>query len=215
MSHQKRIFNELHKRIPEEMKKLGLEKNYIICEDGKELIPNVLYAINLLTANIELIFNIEKSFPFKPPLVVVRENKLKNNKNIYYEETYERWSSGLVNFYRNNTFKYDDKNFIRLNKIYKNAYIFSIIKNPKLIKYWNKKEFNINRCLCCESITCGNKWAPNIFLSDLLGEYLTRKYFKTYCSSLNQRIINKIFCNDKWDLSDDIINLIFEFCQME
>ena len=186
------------KRIPEELKILGVDKNYIICEDGGELVPNVVYAINLITSNIELIFNIEKNFPFIPPLVVVRENKYFNNKNNYYEESYERWNKGLINYYKNGTYNYDDKRYSLLNKIYKNAYMFSIIKNPKLIKFWNKKEFNVNRCLCCESLTCSNKWAPNIFLSDLLGEYLTRKYFKTYCSSLNQRIINKIFCNDKW-----------------
>ena len=60
-------------------------------------------------------------------------------------------------------------------------------------------------------MTCQNKWAPNILMADLLGEYITRKYFKTFSSDLSNRIIKKIFNNDYWVLPNEIIIYILSF----
>ena len=60
-------------------------------------------------------------------------------------------------------------------------------------------------CLCCESVICGKNWSPAVIMCDILGEYVTRRDFKNNCGRLMQRLISRIFNNDRWIIPDEII----------
>ena len=206
---KKRILNELHKKIPEKLIEINLDKEFILCENGYDLIPSEVYAFSLKTGKPELKILIDHNYPFKPPYIYVFQDP--------YKISYEKWCQSLMNYsntlyvrnsilYKKGNEKMEDK-----REIYKKAYIFSIIKNPKLNRYWKKINLDNKPCLCCQRLTCSGQWTPNIYLSDILGEYVTRKYFQIFSTRLNIRIINKIFNNDKWDLPEDVIHHIFQF----
>ena len=203
---KKRVFSELRNKIPEKLKELNLHNSYVFCEDGGELIPNEIIVLNKKNI-IEFKFLLDNSYPFKPPRILIYNYD--KFDNYIGNEFYDKWSHKLINFNKNNTYTRDNENYHARRKKYINAFIFTIIKNPTLYKYWNNIDFKINSCLCCESMTCQNKWAPNILMADLLGEYITRKYFKTFSSDLSNRIIKKIFNNDYWVY---LMKLLFIFC---
>ena len=146
-----------------------------------------------LNKNMIMRLDITKDYPFKPPNVYVA-----NSNNLL--EKYNEWSAQILSNRK-------DQLFVD----YSLAWAFSIITNPKLAVGWDFiPTNNCIKCLCCESVTCGNNWFaccrfPNIFI-----EYLSRRYFVNNCSKLRQRLIRRIFNNDNWSLPDEIILYIAE-----
>lgn len=189
----KRILNELHNIIPNKLLDYQLYDKFSFIEIGNDIICREIGVINNKTGNIILKFNVNDCYPFKPPKVYLYVM----NQNICYL----RWLSKLVNYKDYNIFLIQEKNY--------NAWIFSIIHWPLFKKYLNFPGKGI--CYCCESIICSNKWTPSHILSDVLFEYIISKQFLIYSSNLNQKLIKRIFKNEKWTLPNDIISHIIEF----
>jgi len=190
MTALKRLDREITQLFPNTMNKLFLPYKLLRIES-----PNSEYV-----AEVEIIhdkklvlhFTIPSDYPFKPPTIWV--------PNIIANKKYDRWSADLTNII-NKMPSYN--RFL--------AWAFSIIKVPEFAEGWNSVPFKFPiTCLCCNSITCPNNWGPSHTISKIFIEYLARKNFAVYCSSLGQKRISSIFNNDRWNLSDDIIFCILQ-----
>jgi len=189
----KRINNEL-KKFPEIMHECNI--NIKCCE------LNVIETCALVSRrfgvfqnkNMIVQLDIPSDYPFKPPIIYVINN---NNNNLM--ERYDRWSSKILNSRKCKETDY----FL--------AWAFTIINNPKLSVGWNFIPTNdCKKCLCCESVTCENNWFACCCISNILIEYIGRRYFVNNCSKLRQRLIKPIFENDRWTIPDDIILYIVQ-----
>ena len=201
-----------HKRISGELKNFlshplainfNLEHYYI--ETSPKYNDNNLSLILYEKKNHEnsntILINIPNQYPFKPPTIYLK-NHLHNNFDI----NYSRWA-----------FQSGEK----INKIYKslnlNSYdiflIWFFIFN-KNIYYLNKiPNYSVNpnqECFCCSSVTCSGNWSPAIKLSDVFLEYYLRKQFFNLSKPLGIKYIKNIFNNDKWNLSEDIVEYILQ-----
>lgn len=189
----KRILNELHNIIPKKLINNELYDKFSFIEIGNDIICRNIGVINNKTGIMEIKLIIGDSYPFKSPHVYVCG---------YREDIcYLRWLSKLINYNNSNNSSLQEKNY--------NAWVFAIIKWPKLKNYLKFPSKGI--CYCCDSLTCNNRFNPSIILSDILFEYIISKQFLIYSSPLNQRQINSIFKNDNWYLPDDIIDYIIQF----
>ena len=189
----RRILNELHNAVPNKLLNTELYDNFSFVEIGNHIICREIGVINNKSGVIELKFNIDDNYPFKPPKVFIAGMR----EDIFYLS----WLSKIVN--------YNNPNISSIQEINHNAWIFSIIKWPLLKKYLKYPGKGI--CYCCESIICTNQWSPRELLCNILFEYIISKQFLIYSSNLNQRQINNIFKNEKWNIPNDIIEHIIEF----
>ena len=187
MARFKRILNELNKKIPEKLELLELDNKFQFAQLDYDIVPSKIGIINNKTNNIELEIIIPTDYPFKSPNVLVQ-------KHIQNFGGYSKWLSTII--YRKNCDLFT-------------AWIFSIIRRPKLSIYW-KAVPNKNTCLCCESICCSNNWSPGHSMCDILAEYVIYRDFNINTGALMQRWIAPIFNNDRWCLPDDIILLIIK-----
>ena len=168
--------------------------------------------INNYTKDVEIIFNVQMEYPFKPPSITLSNTIIEKFKSIHIDGKKKNPFHGWNNSYNkwlNDSTKNVDIGIIQL------AWVFTIIRFPKLIRYWSECPDTVG-CLCCESILCGNNWSPGYCLYDICGEYLLRKTFFIYTSVLMQKnmrnILRLLFNNERWVLCDDIILHILSFC---
>jgi hypothetical protein len=117
---------------------------------------------------------------------------------------YDRWSTNIIQ--RQKGLRPLIKRLTNDELFY--AWAFSIIRRPELLLYWSGIIPTRDDCLCCESLICGKNWNPSIIMCDVLGEYVTRRDFKINCGKVMQRLIHRIFNNDRWVIPDEIIMLI-------
>ena len=189
----KRILNELHNIIPKKLLENNIYELFTFVEIGNDIICRDIGLINNLSGTIEIKFLLNNSYPFKSPNVYI----LMNNQYVLYSN----WLVNAINYKNFNTLCVAEKNY--------NAWIFAIIRWPLFKKYLKFPRKGI--CYCCESIICSRKWSPSLTLADILFEYIIIKQFYIYSRNSNQRIINSIFYNDKWKISNDIIEHIITF----
>tara|TARA_B100001093_G_C26824963_1_gene1013588 strand:- start:1912 stop:2532 length:621 start_codon:yes stop_codon:yes gene_type:complete len=161
----------------------------------------ILYEKQNHENNNNILIKIPNQYPFKPPTIYLK-NYLHNNFDI----NYSRWA-----------FQSGEKS----NQIFKslnlNSYdiflIWFFVFN-KNIFYLNKiPNYSINpnqECFCCSSVICPDNWSPAFKLSDVFLEYYLRKQFFNLSKPLGIKYIKSLFNNDKWDLSEDIVECILE-----
>ena len=179
---EKRINIELNKLYPQKAYDLKIPFTLVKLNDNSYK----LGVINNKTNNIDLIINVPKDYPFKTPSILI-------NGHI----NFNKWASDILTNKPN-------------HNIYL-AWVFSIIKRPHMAYIWHNKIPNNKTCLCCESLTCPNNWAPNKMFYDIIVEYITRKDILINCSKLMQRYLAPIFNNEDWSLSEDLILYILTF----
>ena len=75
----------------------------------------------------------------------------------------------------------------------------------KILTGIEKNILNNKTCLCCQSLTCGNRWNPSVHMFMVFNEYIFNKNIEKYLRPIYRVYFEKIFRNDKWNLSDDII----------
>ena len=197
----KRILNELNNKIPEKLEELDLYNKFYFAQLDYHIIPNEIGIINKLTNEIELKLIIPQYYPFKPPAVYIESNNANNNAN----NNYNMWLSRIL-------YKPFNKKMSNLQTedIFL-AWIFSVIRRPKLAYIWGNIP-TMNTCLCCNSITCSDKWIPSNMLTSILVEYITHNDLRVNCKPLMNRYISSIFKNDRWVIPDDILYKISEHC---
>lgn len=187
---QKRILKELTNIFPEHVRMYNLD--YILSINktiGDKL--NHINNINLYSKryNSNIRIYLSDKYPFKAPIII------QNNTNSSYL-SYSSWCSRILNGKDNYSI------FI--------SYIFSIISMKVLIGI-NKQLPNNKTCFCCDSLLCGDNWNPKIHIFMLFNEYIFKTNMKKYLKPIYQVYFEKIFKNDKWNLSDDILLHIVNF----
>ena len=186
----KRILNELNNKIPEMLKNYDLDNLFCAIQCDNNIVPKKISIVNKKTEQVEIIFDLPNSYPFKPPNLTIY-----NSQNTFYGVSYNNWNAKIIDHYANSRI------FIPNNDL---AWYFTIIRRPQLFKFWygvpNKKD-----CLCCNNFTCPSQWSPSITMGHLICEYVTRNDFKIYCGKLQQKCMFGIFNNEKWTIPDDII----------
>ena len=219
MACKKRLIKEFSEKIKDKFSLFNDEKNpsfffRYICEC--ENAYSEKYALVNNNNNLEEIYLfISMEYPFKPPYVELSSTIVNNFKliNISHKmrkehthfptSQYQKWCGICLK-----------QCIIELNVI-QLAWFFTLIKYPSEGKAWQVCPDNIN-CLCCESILCGNKWSPAYTLYDICNEYILRKTFFIYTSRLMQKnmknILKNLFCNDRWNIPDDLILYILSLC---
>jgi len=165
-----------------------------------------------LDREILFLIDIPKNYPFKAPNLYLKnsntyQNNLNslNNLNTSYNKinfSYRKWiynTSEDVKKYINN-FNISSYEILL-------SWFFVINKNIRLLEKKPLFFTDLNKyCLCCTSII--NNWSPQNKLADLIIEYLLLNDFFSLSSKLGFKYINPIFNNEKWNLSEDIIELI-------
>ena len=195
----KRILNELHNKIPQDLILKNLDKRFLFIELGNDIISKEIGIINNKTNNLIIKIILPNDYPFKPCNVFLLDNH-------YNLQSYNRWCSKLINY------KILDQNIINKQQFLDNIFyqwVFASIRYPLFKKYLNIPYQGI--CYCCDSIICSGKWCPSYTMVDILYEYIIRKQFLIYGNSLNLRIINSIFSNNKWYIPNDVICHIISF----
>ena len=195
----KRILNELHNKIPQDLILKNLDKRFLFIELGNDIISKEIGIINNKTNNLIIQITIPNDYPFKPYNIFLLDNH-------YNLESYNKWCSKLIDY------KLLDQNIIDKQQFLDNIFYqwaFASIRYPLFKKYLNIPYQGI--CYCCDSIICSGKWSPSYTMVDILCEYIIRKQFLIYGNALNLRIINSIFSNNKWYIPNDVICHIISF----
>ena len=190
---QKRILKELTKTFPEHVKMYDLDYILSINETiGKKC--NHINNINLYSKryNCSISMYLRDEYPFKPPIINVENKNIINSSNI----SYSYWCSRILNGKDNNSI------FI--------SYIFSCI-SMKVLTGIKKNIPNNKMCLCCDSISCSDNWTPHFNIFILFNEYVFKTNMKKYLQPIYHVYFEKLFRNDKWNLSDDILLHIVNF----
>lgn len=199
MASLKRLTNEINKKGPFQDKlSIPYEISWINSHTDFYDSMNILAKISIdIYNNSILIMDIPSSYPFKPPNIWI--NILHGSKR------YDRYCADITEIINKRTFLSCSDillawlfslNFCNINK----TYTINNIPNSIPIS-----------CLCCNSITCYNKWNPGFQIQDIIYEFIFTKKLLFFTSKLGLKYINSIFNNDKWNLSDDIILHIFKF----
>lgn len=155
----------------------------------------------LKNKKIELQINIDKEYPFKPPRLFICKSNILNKDLNYFT-----WS-----------FKSGEK----INKIIKQnnytsyelllVWFFVLNKNYTIFDKIPHFSLKIPQdCFCCSSILCSDKWNPSIKITDIIIEFILRKELFNLFTVKGIRYIEKIFKNNRWDLSEDLIYYILE-----
>jgi len=200
MACYKRILNELHKILPNKLISLNLNNKFRFVEIDSDIVSKQIGVINMKTDQIELEIVIPSDYPFKPPSVYVY---VYNEGLRVSTIKYDKWCGSII--YKSG---YYGPIGGGSNCDLFSAWAFCIIRRPELLSYWFSNIPKKDTCLCCESITCGDKWSPRIMMSDILAEYVTKRDFKINSGRLMQRWMDAIFNNDRWVIPDDLILLI-------
>lgn len=201
----KRLNREIMKVFPDKMRETSLpyelsyqhvHSRFDSEKHSKTIAELLIENPHIKLGHIDILyFTIPSDYPFKPPTVWV-PHKIANKK-------YDKWCVDLTNEIIKTSNKPVCNPFI--------AWAFSIIETPMYACSWTQIPFQFPlNCLCCTSLTCHNNWGPSHTISQILIEYLSRKKFALYCSSLGQKRILSIFNNERWKLSDDIIFCIIQ-----
>ena len=196
---QKRIKKEIE-NFPQNMEEYNLKYNVVLLDNIIDtefsINKNKFIKIGVLDKNNNLIMKLFclHDYPFKSPEVLINDNN--------YFIKYTRWAASISE--RVNRLPEFDKYL---------SWMFSINSKPTLNNIWKyNPALNKSLCLCCESITCSNKWNPALTLYKVVLEYIAFRYYSLYTSKLMQRLIRRLFNNERWILPDDIIIYIVEFC---
>lgn len=200
------------KRINFEKKKFDTHplNNYFsfdfsnIYDENSSIMDNKKSAEVLISKNkkVEAIIDIDRSYPFKPPKVYIYES----DSHIKKGKSYIDWSfkkGEIMNKIIN------ENNYTRYELLL--VWFFILNRNYNIIE--NIPDFSLKipqDCFCCSTILCGDKWSPSRKITDIIIEILLRKELFNLFTIKGIKYIEKIFKNDKWDLSEDIILFILE-----
>lgn len=179
---QKRILRELTKTFPENVKQNQLDYTLAVNEtigNKKNHINNITLISKRYDCAISL--HLKDDYPFNAPTITFNTN---TNKSYSY------WCSRIL-------INQDNYNIFI-------SYVFSCI-NMKILTGIEKNILNNKTCLCCQSLTCGNRWNPSVHMFMVFNEYIFNKNIEKYLRPIYRVYFEKIFRNDKWNLSDDII----------
>lgn len=229
MTSRKRTLNELHDKIPKKLDMLNLDDKFRFVELGTDIISKEIGVINKKTDCIELKIYLPSDYPFKPPSVTVMGETLSsiievegvssvptvglseitispvlNVGSMGVSPTYTKYDRWSTNIIKGPTGLRNAAKHLTNDQLFY-AWAFSIIRRPKLLHYWRGIIPTRDDCLCCESVICSKNWSPAIIMCDILGEYVTRRDFKINCGRLTQRLIHRIFNNDRWVIPDELI----------
>lgn len=205
MHVQKRINKELNSKISNYF---DFKLPYHLVISKYEPFPIEFNLINEQNYKVEMTIIISNQYPFKAPSIHLSPETIKkfslihrDKRKLPLSKSYLSWNGEL--------FKPAPIIDIYL------AWLFTIIRYPKMSRFWDKIP-KIENCLCCESFTCPENWSPGIKLYDLVSEYLLRKRFYFYTTKLMQKNLTStlllLFNNDRWKMNDDIILHILRFC---
>ena len=136
-----------------------------------------------------LTLKIPKYYPFEPYSV-------HNNYYIYNNQriSYYKYINNICN--NSKRCNYEILNFF---------YLALYGKDNKYLK--NKKI----TCYCCDSLTCKNNWNPRLTVNDVIIEYLQIKFIEKYSKKCNYKLLENLYNNLFYKLSDDIKYIIFSF----
>lgn len=185
---QKRILRELTKTFPENVRENQLDYSLAVCEtigDKKNHINNI--TLESKRYNCTICLHLKDDYPFKPPTI-----SLNTNSNT----SYSYWCSRIL------------KNQTNYNIFI--SYVFSCI-NMKVLTGIEKNILDNKTCLCCQSLTCGNRWNPSVHIFMIFNECIFNNNIKKYLRPIYRVYFEKIFRNDKWNLSDDVLLHIIGF----
>jgi len=201
-----------HKRVSAEIKNFlshPLSNNYNLeyyyFEECYPKTKNNFSLIIYNKKNIEndnsILIKIPQLYPFKPPCIYLKNNKLNN-----FDINYTNWACKSVEIGNkiNKSLNLDSYDIFLIWFFIFNLNIHYLNKIPN--KIINPKK----ECFCCSSIICAGNWFPAIKLSDVFIEYYLRKQFFNLYKPLGIKYIKPIFNNDKWNLSTDIIEYILQ-----
>jgi len=147
---------------------------------------------------VEALIDINTAYPFKPPTVYICESDVYKKIN-YKDWSYKRGENINKIIIKNNYTRYE----LLL------VWFFIINKNYEIIEKIPDFSLKIPQdCFCCSTILCRDKWSPSRKITDIVIEILLRKELFNLFTEKGIRYIEKIFKNEKWDLSEDIILLI-------
>jgi ubiquitin-protein ligase len=193
------------KRINHEKKKFYTHalNNYFsfdftnIYDENEKISAEVLISKN---NRVEAIIDVDRAYPFKPPRVYIYQANV-NKKISYIDWNYRRGEKINKIINKNNYTRYE----LLL------VWFFIINKNYEIIEKIPDFSLKIPQdCFCCSTILCQDKWSPSRKITDIVIEILLRKELFNLFTEKGIRYIEKIFKNEKWDLSEDIILFILE-----
>ena len=193
------------KRINHEKKKFYSHalNNYFsfdftnIYDENEKISAEVLISKN---KRVEAVIDVDRAYPFKPPRVYVYEANF-NKKISYIDWSYRRGEKINKIINKNNYTRYE----LLL------VWFFIINKNYEIIEKIPDFSLKIPQdCFCCSTILCQDKWSPSRKITDIIIEILLRKELFNLFTEKGIKYIEKIFKNEKWDLSEDIILFILE-----
>lgn len=193
------------KRINHEKKKFYTHalNNYFsfdftnIYDENEKISAEVLISKN---NRVEAIIDVDRAYPFKPPRIYIYQANV-NKKISYIDWSYRRGEKINKIINKNNYTRYE----LLL------VWFFIINKNYEIIEKIPDFSLKIPQdCFCCSTILCQDKWSPSRKITDIVIEILLRKELFNLFTEKGIRYIEKIFKNEKWDLSEDIILFILE-----
>jgi hypothetical protein len=195
------------KRINNEKKKINTHalNNYFSFDftniyDENEKISVEVLILKKKNNREGAIIDVDRAYPFKPPRVYICEANV-NKKISYIDWSYRRGEKINKIINKNNYTRYE----LLL------VWFFIINKNYEIIEDIPNFSLKIPQdCFCCSTILCQDKWSPSRKITDIVIEILLRKELFNLFTEKGIRYIEKIFKNEKWDLSEDIILFILE-----
>lgn len=168
-----------------------------INDENQKISAEVLISKN---NRVEAIIDVDRAYPFKPPRVYIYQANV-NKKISYIDWSYRRGEKINKIINKNNYTRYE----LLL------VWFFIINKNHEIIEKIPDFSLKIPQdCFCCSTILCQDKWSPSRKITDIVIEILLRKELFNLFTEKGIKYIEKIFKNEKWDLSEDIILFILE-----
>ena len=205
---QKRVSRELSRTFPDLVEKYNTDYCVAINDYETNLLNHDYSTYNSNNINISslslssikydcyAIIKLRSQYPFKPPEIYLCNNYNNNYNNIQSMESYQYWCSRILN-------KKDNYSIFI-------SYVFTCFAMPTLLGI-NKMVPDNSMCLCCESLTCSNRWSPIVNIFTVLNECVFRKNIHHYLHSKYSKYFDEIFKNERWCLPDDAILAIIEF----
>lgn len=168
-----------------------------IYDENEKISAEVLISKN---NRLEAVIDVDRAYPFKPPRVYIYEPNV-NKKISYIDWSYRRGENINKVIIKNNYTRYE----LLL------VWFFIINKNSEIIEKIPDFSLKIPQdCFCCSTILCQDKWSPSRKITDIVIEILLRKELFNLFTEKGIKYIEKIFKNEKWDLSEDMILFILE-----
>ena len=182
MAAIKRITNEMNRKFPKNIIDLSTSYNLSFLSNN-DLTTNIKLSVDIYNNYSSsfkqlLIIDLSNTYPFTSPYPLV------NTK--YGFKNYNRWCADVTSIINNRYFLSSTNILI--------ASFFSIDINTTLYKNFKNTPIKFPiQCLCCESITCSNKWNPGCQIKLIIEEYLFNKKFLFFTSPLGSKLIMSIF----------------------